>query len=129
METTYITGQEIETTVATWTAGNGKKVEMVLFRNAKLAQNGWLQAATHEVQIWIGGSLYNMLGTDIHPQAGYVINLMGKITLRVPEDQQGAVKAMIAEVREHNAAVRAAADKDETEYQAHRAGVLAMLNK
>ncbi|HEX7719720.1 MAG TPA: hypothetical protein VF389_07935, partial [Woeseiaceae bacterium] len=114
---------------ATWTAGNGKQVELVIFRNARLAQNGWLQAATHEVQIWIGGHLYSMIGTEIHPQAGYVLNLMGKISVRVPEDQQGAVKAMIAEAREHNAAAHAAADKDEAEYQAHRAGVLAMLNK
>lgn len=129
METTYITGQQIDTTTVTWVAGNGKKVELVIFRNAKLAQNGWLQAATHETQIWIGGDIYSMLGTDIHPQAGYVINLIGKITLRVPEEHQSAVKAILAEAIEHNAAVRAAADKDEAEYQAHRAGVLAMLNK
>lgn len=129
METTYITGQQIDTTVTTWVAGNGKKVEMVIFRNARLAQNGWLQAATHEIQIWIGGDIYNMLGTDNHPQAGYVINLMGKITLRVPTEKQVAVKAMLTEAREHNAAVRAAKDKDEADYEAHRAGMLAMLNK
>jgi hypothetical protein len=128
MDTTYITGQQIETTVATWTAGNGKQVELAIFRNAKLCANGWIQAATHQAQIWIGGDLYNMTSAGMHPQAGYAINLMGKITVRVPQEQQAAVKAILAEVSKHNAAIQAAADKDEASYQAHRAGVLRAMN-
>ncbi len=128
MDTAYITGQQIVTTVATWTAGNGKQVELVIFRNAKLAQNGWIPAATHDTQVWIGGDLYNMISAGMHPQAGYAINLTGKITVRVPQEQQAAVKAILAEVSEHNATIRAAADKDEANYQAHRAGVLRAMN-
>ena len=128
METTYITGQQIDTAVAAWTAGNGKKVELVIFRNAKLCANGWIPSATHETQIWIGGDLYNMIGTEIHPQVGYVINLMGKITLRVPQEHQAAVKAILAERNDNNDAVRSEEDKAEAAYQVHRAGVLRAMN-
>lgn len=126
---TTITGDDINTTSASWKCGGGE-LTITLLRNAKLATNGWLPAADHAVQVKVGNNTHSFDSAVEHPQHGYCIKLdMGKITVRVPADQQTAVRAMLAERAEHNAIQTQAALKAESDYENHRAGVIAMLNQ
>lgn len=125
----YITGKEISTSSSTWTSGGGD-LTVTLLRNAKLATNGYVPSAEHDIQVHVAGNLYAFWGAIEHPQHGYCIQLnMGKITARVPAEKQAEVKALLEEHGANNAAARKACDEDEAAYQAHRSGVLALLNK
>lgn len=126
---TTIAGDDIDNSSASWTCGGGQ-LTVTLARNAKLATNGWLPAAEHTIHVTVGNNTHSFFGVFEHPQYGYCITLdMGKITVRVPSDQQNAVRSMLAERAEYNATQMQAATKAESEYEAHRAGVIAMLNK
>lgn len=126
---TTLTGEQINTSSASWKCGGGE-LTITLLRNAKLSTNGWLPAADHTLQVAVGNNLHSFDSAIEHPQHGYCIKLdMGKITVRVPADQQATVRAMLAECTEYNATQMQAALKAEADYENHRAGVIAMLNQ
>lgn len=126
---TSLTGEQINTTSASWKCGGGE-LTITLLRNAQLSTNGWIPAADHAVQVKVGHNTHSFDSAIEHPQHGYCIKLdMGKITVRVPADQQFTVRAMLAELADHNATKMQVALKAEADYENHRAGVIAMLNQ
>lgn len=103
-----------------WTTAGGSKIALILTRNAKLLENGYIPAATHDLDVQVNSKSLPLFDMIDHAQHGRVIRLdvSGKTLIKLPDEQRDAVEALVTEYRTHNNAVRAAEDRDDREYQA-----------
>lgn len=106
MGTNYVTGDMINTTTVAWTTPRGAKCALTLLRNAKLGANGYLQSPSHDLRLAVNGGAESFCGDADDPELGYVVLArMGKAASQVATDKVNAVKALVAEYRDHNKTV------------------------
>ncbi len=127
--TTYITGDEINTTTVEW-IGRSCKIAVTLLRNAALTGNGWIPCATHSLQIRAGDHLMAFDSESIDAEGNYCIKVsMGRVTITIPTEYRAAVQGLLADRQAHNAACNTATDNADRADNTRRAAVQAMMTR
>jgi len=118
-----ITGQDLDVQSIAWTAPRGE-VKITVVRNARLSTNGYITASTHSIALTLAGNQAAYRAQVEHPEHGYCLEAdMGRLLVRVPADKAEAVRALLTECEQHNAAVLATEIEADAAYAKRSADV------